>query len=84
MSAIALGSGLNSAFRGGKPSVWNRSASSPGPTFTMLVAIVFSFGIAYIGVRGVKAATAVNIAVNADPDRRVACILGDDVGLSDE
>jgi APA family basic amino acid/polyamine antiporter len=30
----------------------------------MLVAIVFSFGIAHFGVRGVRGATAVNIAVN--------------------
>ncbi len=40
------------------------SASNPGPMFMMLVAILFSFGIAYIGVRGVQGATAVNIAVN--------------------
>src|SRR5579863_2249756 len=40
------------------------SASNPGPMFMMLVAIVFSFGIAWIGVRGVQGATAVNIAVN--------------------
>lgn len=40
------------------------SASNPGPMFMMLVAIVFSFAIAWIGVRGVTGATAVNIAVN--------------------
>ncbi len=40
------------------------SASNPGPMFMMLVAIVFSFGIAWIGVRGVTGATAVNIAIN--------------------
>jgi len=40
------------------------SASNPGPMFMMLVAIVFSFAIAWIGVRGVQGATAVNIAVN--------------------
>src|ERR1700736_581603 len=40
------------------------SASNPGPMFMMLVAILFSFGIAWIGVRGVTGATAVNIAIN--------------------
>src|SRR5579864_5042355 len=40
------------------------SASNPGPVFMMLVAIVFSFAIAWIGVRGVTGATAVNIAIN--------------------
>src|SRR5580693_4571131 len=40
------------------------SASNPGPMFMMLVAIVFSFAIAWIGVRGVTGATAVNIAIN--------------------
>src|SRR6202140_636006 len=40
------------------------SASNPGPMFMMVVAILFSFGIAWIGVRGVTGATAVNIAIN--------------------
>jgi len=40
------------------------SASNPGPMFMMLVAVLFSFAIAWIGVRGVQGATAVNIAVN--------------------
>src|ERR1700686_5845496 len=40
------------------------SASNPGPVFMMVVAILFSFGIAWIGVRGVTGATAVNIAIN--------------------
>ena len=40
------------------------SASNPGPMFMMLVAIVFSFGVAYIGARGVTGITAVNIAIN--------------------
>src|SRR6478672_8768180 len=40
------------------------SASNPGPAFMMLVAIVFSFGVAYIAYRGVVGATAVNIAIN--------------------
>jgi basic amino acid/polyamine antiporter, APA family len=40
------------------------SASNPGPAFMMLVAIVFSFGVAYIAHRGVNGSTAVNIAIN--------------------
>lgn len=40
------------------------SASNPGPAFMMLVAIVFSFAVAYIAYRGVVGATAVNIAIN--------------------
>src|SRR3984893_8542423 len=40
------------------------SASNPGPMFMMLVPILCSFGIAWIGVRGVNGATAVNIAIN--------------------
>ncbi len=40
------------------------SASNPGPLFMMLVAVVFSFGIAYIANRGVNGSTAVNIAIN--------------------
>jgi APA family basic amino acid/polyamine antiporter len=40
------------------------SASNPGPMFMMLVAIVFSFLVAYIAHRGVNGSTAVNIAIN--------------------
>jgi basic amino acid/polyamine antiporter, APA family len=40
------------------------SASNPGPAFMMLVAILFSFGVAYIAYRGVNGSTAVNIAIN--------------------
>jgi amino acid transporter len=40
------------------------SASNPGPAFMMLVAVLFSFAIAYIGYRGVNGSTAVNIAIN--------------------
>ncbi len=40
------------------------SASNPGPLFMMLVAVVFSFVIAYIANRGVNGSTAVNIAIN--------------------
>ncbi|MBV9083088.1 MAG: APC family permease [Acidobacteriaceae bacterium] len=40
------------------------SASNPGPMFMALIAIVFSFAIAYIAHRGVNGATSVNIAIN--------------------
>src|ERR1035438_6849499 len=40
------------------------SASNPGPAFMMVVAVVFSFLIAYIAHRGVNGSTAVNIAIN--------------------
>src|SRR5580698_4774060 len=40
------------------------SASNPGPVFMSLVAIVFSFVVAYIASRGVNGSTAVNIAIN--------------------
>ena len=40
------------------------SASNPGPAFMMVVAVVFSFAIAYIAYRGVNGSTAVNIAIN--------------------
>jgi APA family basic amino acid/polyamine antiporter len=40
------------------------SATNPGPMFMMLVAIVFSFAVAYIAHRGVAGSTAVSIAIN--------------------
>ncbi len=40
------------------------SASNPGPMFMMLVAILFTFGVAYIAHRGVTGSTSVNIAIN--------------------
>jgi basic amino acid/polyamine antiporter, APA family len=40
------------------------SASNPGPMFMMLVAIIFSFGIAWIAHRGVAGSTNVSIAIN--------------------
>jgi basic amino acid/polyamine antiporter, APA family len=40
------------------------SATNPGPMFMMLVAILFTFGVAYIAHRGVNGSTAVNIAIN--------------------
>src|ERR1700727_1810828 len=40
------------------------SAPNPGPMFMMLVAIVFSFAVAYIAHRGVAGSTAVSIAIN--------------------
>src|ERR1700720_3401243 len=40
------------------------SASNPGPVFMALVAVVFSFAVAWIASRGVNGSTAVNIAIN--------------------
>jgi APA family basic amino acid/polyamine antiporter len=40
------------------------SASNPGPAFMMMVAILFTFGVAYIAHRGVTGSTAVNVAIN--------------------
>src|SRR5712691_118845 len=40
------------------------SASNPGPAFMMLVAVVFSFVVAYIASRGVNGSTSVNVAIN--------------------
>jgi APA family basic amino acid/polyamine antiporter len=40
------------------------SSANPGPMFMMLIAIVFSFGVAYIAHRGVNGSTAVSIAIN--------------------
>ncbi|MGH9404542.1 MAG: APC family permease [Terriglobia bacterium] len=40
------------------------SASNPGPMFMMIVAVVASFGVAYIAFRGVSGSTAVSIAIN--------------------
>jgi len=40
------------------------SASNPGTMFMMLVAVGFSFAVAYIAHRGVTGSTAVNIAIN--------------------
>ncbi len=40
------------------------SASNPGPMFMMLIAIGFSFVVAYIAARGINGSTAVNIAIN--------------------
>jgi APA family basic amino acid/polyamine antiporter len=40
------------------------SASNPGPMFMMVVAVAFSFGIAYIAHRGVNGSTSVNVAIN--------------------
>ncbi len=40
------------------------SASNPGPVFMALVAVVFSFAVAWIANRGVNGSTAVNIAIN--------------------
>ena len=40
------------------------SASNPGPVFMGLVAVIFTFGVAYIAHRGVTGSTAVNVAIN--------------------
>jgi amino acid transporter len=40
------------------------SASNPGPALMMLVAVIFSFVIAYIAYRGITGSTAVSIAIN--------------------
>src|ERR1700688_1139750 len=40
------------------------SAANPGPMFMMLIAIVFSFAVAYIALRGVNGSTAVSVAIN--------------------
>ena len=40
------------------------SASNPGTIFMMVVAVLFSFGVAYIAHRGVTGSTSVNIAIN--------------------
>lgn len=40
------------------------SGSNPGPVFTGLVAIAFSFGVAWIAQKGANASTAVNVGIN--------------------
>src|SRR5579864_1073326 len=40
------------------------SASNPGTLFMMVVAVLFTFGVAYIAHRGVSGSTSVNIAIN--------------------
>jgi APA family basic amino acid/polyamine antiporter len=40
------------------------NASTPGPVFMMVVAVAFSFFVAYIASRGVNGSTSVNIAIN--------------------
>ncbi len=44
------------------PSIMN--ASNPGPVFMALIAVVFSFFVAWIAHRGVNGSTSVNIAIN--------------------
>src|SRR5271156_5240340 len=41
------------------------NAGTPGPVFMALIAIIFSFAVAYIAFRGVSGSTNVNIAINA-------------------
>src|SRR5579864_4067249 len=40
------------------------SASNPGPLFMALIAVVFTFMVAWIAQRGANASTAVNLAIN--------------------
>ncbi|MGA2649356.1 MAG: APC family permease [Terracidiphilus sp.] len=40
------------------------SGSNPGPVFMALVAVIFSFFVAWIASKGVGASTAVNLAIN--------------------
>ncbi len=40
------------------------SASNPGPMFMAVIAVVFSFVVAYIAQRGVNGSTSINIAIN--------------------
>jgi amino acid transporter len=40
------------------------SATNPGTLFMMLVAVIFTFGVAYIAHRGVNGSTAVSVAIN--------------------
>jgi amino acid transporter len=40
------------------------SASNPGMLFMMLVAVVFSFSVAYIAYRGINSSTSINLAIN--------------------
>src|ERR1700730_12136023 len=40
------------------------NATNPGTLFMMVVAVVFTFGVAYIAHRGVNGSTAVSIAIN--------------------
>ena len=40
------------------------SASNPGPMFMAVIAVLFSFFVAYIAQRGVNGSTSINIAIN--------------------
>ena len=40
------------------------SGSNPGPVFMSIVAVVFTFAVAWIAQRGANASTAVNLAIN--------------------
>jgi amino acid transporter len=40
------------------------SASNPGMLFMMVVAVVFSFAVAYIAYRGVNSSTSINLMIN--------------------
>ena len=40
------------------------NAGVPGPVFMALIAIIFSYFVAYIAFRGVNGSTGVNVAIN--------------------
>jgi basic amino acid/polyamine antiporter, APA family len=40
------------------------SASNPGMLFMMVVAVVFSFAVAYIAYRGINSSTSINLVIN--------------------
>src|SRR3984893_5749342 len=40
------------------------NAGVPGPVFMAMIAIIFSYAVAYIAFRGVNGSTGVNVAIN--------------------
>ena len=59
------------------------NAPIPGPVFMALVAVIFSYVVAYIAFRGVNGATSVNIAINAIQITVAAVFFGSGNLLSD-
>ena len=57
------------------------SASNPGIAFMALIAIVFSFAIAWIANRGVNGSTSINIAINVIQISALLGFLGDGAWL---
>ena len=58
------------------------SASNPGTLFMMVVAVLFTFGVAYIAHRGVNGSTSVNIAINVIQISALLVFCGDGHRLS--